>query len=161
MLIDLFDMSALHIVRKSLGDVKVGLTSGCFDLLHPLHLAYLERCRRHCDVLAVGVDSDALVMALKKRPATLSEYHRAQMVNALKCVDFVFIMNSVEQFGEASDFFTADYLFKHTEQMYGQPIVGHKQGVNQVIIVPDIALPDSSTAIKERIRSETVREPKS
>lgn len=36
-------------------DKKIGLTSGCFDLIHYYHLRYLERCKANCDLLIVGV----------------------------------------------------------------------------------------------------------
>jgi cytidyltransferase-like protein len=43
----------------------IGFTSGVFDLLHRGHLNYLSACKRHCDVLIVGVDGDALVKERK------------------------------------------------------------------------------------------------
>lgn len=53
------------IVNLRVGGKIVGVTSGCFDLLHFYHLRYLERCRALCDFLIVGVDSDILVHANK------------------------------------------------------------------------------------------------
>lgn len=43
----------------------VGFTNGCFDLLHPGHEHFLTECRRHCDYLVVGVNSDESVRRLK------------------------------------------------------------------------------------------------
>ena len=47
---------------KTLEGQRVGLTSGCFDLLHFYHLHYLLRCHALCDVLLVGVDLRILIL---------------------------------------------------------------------------------------------------
>ena len=40
-------------------------TNGCFDLLHPGHVALLEAARAEGDVLVVGLNSDAPCASLK------------------------------------------------------------------------------------------------
>ncbi|MGR4000826.1 MAG: bifunctional heptose 7-phosphate kinase/heptose 1-phosphate adenyltransferase [Alphaproteobacteria bacterium] len=68
----------------------VGFTNGCFDLLHPGHLASFDGARQHCDRLVVGVNSDDSVRRLKgkDRPAqNLSE--RMALLAALQNVDIV------------------------------------------------------------------------
>ncbi len=73
---------------------RVGFTSGAFDLLHVGHVDYLEKARQACDLLVVGVNSDASVRAYKgpQRPIIPAE-QRAQVVAALECVDLVFIFH--------------------------------------------------------------------
>jgi bifunctional ADP-heptose synthase (sugar kinase/adenylyltransferase) len=45
MKINIYDKSELISLMKMIrGETSVGITSGCFDLLHPLHIHYLERC---------------------------------------------------------------------------------------------------------------------
>lgn len=65
-------------------------TNGCFDLLHPGHVRYLEKAKGQGDVLVVAVNSDLSVGRLKGpgRPI-LSQDERCEMVAALGCVDFV------------------------------------------------------------------------
>ncbi len=46
----------------------VVFTNGCFDLLHPGHVAYLEEARSQGDALIVGVNTDASVSRLSKGP---------------------------------------------------------------------------------------------
>jgi D-glycero-D-manno-heptose 1,7-bisphosphate phosphatase len=72
----------------------VGFTSGVFDLLHPGHVAYLERARAACDVLVVAVNSDASVHLNKgaDRPICTGE-DRARVVAGLGSVDFVFLFD--------------------------------------------------------------------
>jgi D-beta-D-heptose 7-phosphate kinase/D-beta-D-heptose 1-phosphate adenosyltransferase len=70
--------------------LKVGFTNGCFDILHPGHIAYLSQARRWCDRLIVGVNTDASVRAAKGegRPVNALEA-RALVLAALAAVDMV------------------------------------------------------------------------
>jgi rfaE bifunctional protein nucleotidyltransferase chain/domain len=71
-------------------------TNGCFDLLHVGHVRYLQAARRLGDALAVGVNGDASVRALKgpSRPLN-AEADRAEVVAALQCVDVVAVFADV------------------------------------------------------------------
>src|SRR5213080_2658865 len=86
---------ALDPLREELTEHKrhgrrIVLANGCFDTLHVGHIRYLEGARREGDVLVVGVNADSGVCALKGpgRPI-LDENARAQLVAALRCVDYV------------------------------------------------------------------------
>lgn len=37
---------------------KVGLVTGCFDILHFGHISIFEFAKSHVDILLVGIDSD-------------------------------------------------------------------------------------------------------
>jgi D-glycero-beta-D-manno-heptose 1-phosphate adenylyltransferase len=69
---------------------RVVFANGCFDTLHVGHIRYLEGARVEGDILVVGVNSDSSVCELKGpgRPV-LDENARAQLVAALRCVDYV------------------------------------------------------------------------
>jgi D-glycero-beta-D-manno-heptose 1-phosphate adenylyltransferase len=73
---------------------KLVLTNGCFDLLHVGHVRYLKQARALGDFLAVAVNGDASVRALKGqgRPIT-PEADRAEVLAALASVDFVTIFH--------------------------------------------------------------------
>lgn len=73
---------------------RIVLTNGCFDLLHVGHVRYLEAARREGDVLVVGINSDASARPQKGpgRPI-LPEAARAQLVAALRVVDYVVIFS--------------------------------------------------------------------
>jgi D-beta-D-heptose 7-phosphate kinase / D-beta-D-heptose 1-phosphate adenosyltransferase len=70
----------------------VGFTNGCFDLLHPGHVALLRGTARWCDRLIVGLNSDASVRRLKgeSRPVQ-TEVARAAVLGAIDQVDLVVI----------------------------------------------------------------------
>ena len=69
---------------------KVGFTNGCFDLLHQGHLHSLMQARSECDVLMVGLNTDASIKRLKgpERPIQ-DEKTRALLLASLEFVDFV------------------------------------------------------------------------
>ena len=70
--------------------LKVGFTNGCFDLLHPGHVALLRQARAACDRLVVGLNGDASVRRLKGegRPVQ-SAAARATVMASLEPVDLV------------------------------------------------------------------------
>ena len=71
---------------------RVVFTNGCFDLLHPGHVALLEAARQLGDVLVVGLNSDASVRRLKGagRPIVPGP-ERAETLLATEPVDRVII----------------------------------------------------------------------
>jgi rfaE bifunctional protein nucleotidyltransferase chain/domain len=70
----------------------VAFANGCFDLLHVGHIRYLESAAQEADILVVAINDDSSVRTLKGegRPI-LSASDRAELVAALRCVDFVVI----------------------------------------------------------------------
>jgi rfaE bifunctional protein nucleotidyltransferase chain/domain len=86
---------ARDVLREKLAEHKrrgqhIVFANGCFDTLHVGHIRYLEGARSEGDVLVVGVNADSSVCNLKGpgRPI-LDENARAQLVAALRCVDYV------------------------------------------------------------------------
>ena len=71
---------------------SVGFANGCFDLLHPGHLAVIGRAKSACDRLIIGLNSDASTRRLKgpTRPVQ-SESARAQVLASLEAVDLVIV----------------------------------------------------------------------
>ena len=69
---------------------RLVFTNGCFDLLHPGHVRYLQEARKLGDRLVVAVNADETVARLKGpgRPLTpLAE--RMEILAALASVDYV------------------------------------------------------------------------
>jgi cytidyltransferase-like protein len=74
---------------------RLVFTNGCFDLLHVGHVRYLQAARRCGDALAVAVNGDESVRALKgpTRPINC-EADRAEVLAGLECVDFVVLFHT-------------------------------------------------------------------
>ena len=70
----------------------IAFANGCFDLLHVGHVRYLEASAQQGDVLIVALNDDGTVRALKGdgRPILTAD-HRAALVAAMRCVDYVVI----------------------------------------------------------------------
>ena len=149
-LIYFVDPEKAAMMKNKKRNLTVGLTSGCFDLFHHLHLTYLQKCRRLCDVLIVGVDADDLVRETKgdNRPV-IPEHQRVQVVNALECVDITFIMGSLDDWERAIYSFYPDILFKNT---HFKPADVLNPLSCKVVIVPDVLQFESTTQIIDEIK---------
>ena len=132
---------------------RVVFTNGCFDLLHPGHLALLEAARALGDVLVVGINSDASVRALKGegRPL-LPEAERAEALSALEPVDAVVVYDEPTP-REIVAALLPDVLVKGADWAE-DAIVGREEveaaggRVERVALVPG----RSTTSLVERIR---------
>ncbi len=69
---------------------KIVFTNGCFDILHPGHVQYLEEARNKGDFLVVAMDTDEAVRKQKgsSRPVNALE-KRMAVIAALESVDLV------------------------------------------------------------------------
>lgn len=73
---------------------RIVLTNGTFDLLHVGHVRSLWGARACGDVLVVAVNSDASVRAYKGPGLPVQpEDERAEILAALRCVDFVTVFD--------------------------------------------------------------------
>lgn len=133
----------------------VGLTSGSFDLLHDFHLRYLMQCRRQCDALVVGVDSNRHIQERKgpSRPI-MSEFQRVMLVNALKYVDFAYIQDSIAGLTQVAESLPVHVIFRNQEFKGKEQEVAVGNSGARVIIISDIAELDSTTQLIQRIVHE-------
>jgi len=74
--------------------LRVVLTNGCFDLLHPGHTRLFAEARKLGDALIVAMNSDRSVCALKGNTRALQpEAERAEIIAAVAAVDYVTIFD--------------------------------------------------------------------
>jgi D-beta-D-heptose 7-phosphate kinase/D-beta-D-heptose 1-phosphate adenosyltransferase len=83
------ELVAILAAARAQGE-RIVFTNGCFDILHPGHVTYLEQASRLGDRLVVAVNTDASVRKLKgpDRPVNGLE-GRMTVLAALSCVDWV------------------------------------------------------------------------
>lgn len=74
--------------------LSIVFTNGCFDLIHPGHIALLEQAKGEGDFLVVGLNSDASVRRLKgpTRPI-MDQRARRTVLEAIRYVDQVIIFD--------------------------------------------------------------------
>lgn len=145
--------AVLQFGRQHRNGRRVVFTNGCFDLLHPGHIASLEQARSLGDLLVVGINSDASVRQLKGpgRPI-FPENERAEILAALECVDAVVIFDDLTP-REVIASLLPDILVKGgdwpSDQIVGREEVETAGGrVVSIPVVPGY----STSAILQRIR---------
>lgn len=90
--IGILDEQALraHVDDAHTQGERVVMTNGCFDLLHPGHIRYLEAARALGDWLVVAVNDDASVQRLKGETRPVNPLrHRMEVLCGLSAVDWV------------------------------------------------------------------------
>ncbi len=141
---------AAHTTRPA----RLCFTNGCFDLLHPGHVKYLEDARALGDFLVVGLNSDASVARLKGGGRPLqNETARAAVLLGLRSVDAVVLFDE-DTPHELITALQPDILVKGgdytPDSVVGREVVETNGG--HVVILPFI--PGHSTSrIEERVRS--------
>ena len=69
----------------------IAFANGCFDLLHAGHVRYLQAASREADRLIVAVNDDGVASQKGPGRPILSARERAELVAALRGVDYVVI----------------------------------------------------------------------
>ncbi len=134
---------------------KVVFTNGCFDIIHPGHIALLKKAKELGDVLIVGINSDSSIKKIKgKGRPIFTEKDRAEVLLAIRYVDYVTIF-SEETPLETIKAAKPDVLVKGgdwtVETTVGREFVESRGG--KVVIVPYIH-GYSTTSIIEKVLSE-------
>ena len=88
------------------------MVSGCFDVLHSGHIAFLEEAAEHGE-LYVSIGSDETILHYKSRPALYNQEERKYMLEALRCVHQVFVGpdNGIMDFAPLLDVVKPDIFF--------------------------------------------------
>ncbi|ETX10931.1 bifunctional heptose 7-phosphate kinase/heptose 1-phosphate adenyltransferase [Marinomonas ushuaiensis DSM 15871] len=69
---------------------KVVFTNGCFDILHPGHVAYMKQAKALGDRLIVAVNTDASVKRLKGEKRPINDLvHRMAVLEGVGAIDWV------------------------------------------------------------------------
>lgn len=117
---------------------RIVMTNGCFDLLHPGHVALLQFARRQGDCLVVGLNSDQSVRSLKgPGHPVVDQVGRADVLAALGCVDCVVWFDDTSVAGLVERI-RPDVLVK-ADQYAPEQVVGHefvRSYGGQVVLAP-------------------------
>lgn len=133
---------------------KIVFTNGCFDVLHAMHVEYLQLARKQGDRLIVAVNDDASITRLKGpgRPVNKAE-HRMAVLAGLEAVDWVVQMHDdtpnrllalirPEVLAKGGDYGLDGVVGADIVQNYG----------GEVVVLGGVADGVKSTAIIERMR---------
>ena len=75
--------------------MKIGYTTGTYDLFHDGHVEFLKNAKSLCDRLVVGVTNDELGFQEKGKRPILNLNQRMKIVGACRYVDLVVEHNNV------------------------------------------------------------------
>ena len=131
---------------------RIVMTNGCFDLLHPGHIRYLQQAAKLGDLLIVAVNDDDSVRRLKGagRPVNTVE-DRMAVLAALEAVDFV-LPFSEDTPARLIDVVAPDTLVKGGDYTVEQ-IAGHESVLASGgdVVILDFVPGHSTTEMIERI----------
>ncbi|QLB13006.1 D-alpha,beta-D-heptose 7-phosphate 1-kinase /D-beta-D-heptose 1-phosphate adenylyltransferase [Bisgaardia hudsonensis] len=83
------DLKSVVALAKARGE-KIVMTNGCFDILHPGHVSYLDNARKLGDRLIVAVNTDNSVKRLKGENRPINDLSaRMAVLAGLSSVDWV------------------------------------------------------------------------
>lgn len=87
---------AQQIIREN-ENKTIGLTNGCFDVIHKGHIHSLRESKKQCDILFVILNSDNSIKELSKlkrkpdnRPYQDQE-NRIEVLSSIKYVDYIIL----------------------------------------------------------------------
>ena len=133
---------------------RLVFTNGCFDLLHPGHITYLNDAKALGDVLVVGLNDDNSIHRLKGDLRPINPLQdRAYMLVALKAVDMVVVFSEDTPLNLIQAL-EPDVLVKGGDYMV-ENIVGAQEVKSlggEVRVIPFLE-GYSSSALIERIRA--------
>jgi len=97
---DILDLNTI----PAKGNENITLTGGCFDILHPGHLKFLQKAKELGGKVYVLLESDESIKQIKgdNRPVN-NQSARALALSKLEFVDFVIC---IPQFKNDSDYFS-------------------------------------------------------
>lgn len=69
--------------------MKIGITAGCFDVIHPGYIKMFKEAKQNCDWLIVALHGDPTIERPHKLKPILTPKEREETLLALKYVDEV------------------------------------------------------------------------
>ncbi len=132
------------------------MVSGCFDLLHSGHVAFLEAAAELGE-LHVCLGNDENILQLKNRPVAQPQNERAYMVSALGCVHAVYIdkgMGKLDFLDELEQISPDIFVVNEDGHDLAKQELFESKGIEYVVLkrAPSQGLPVRSTTA---IRNET------
>jgi choline-phosphate cytidylyltransferase/glycerol-3-phosphate cytidylyltransferase len=109
------------------------ITFGTYDIFHVGHVNIIERAKLHGDHLIVGVSSDKLNISKKGRPPVYCEDDRQHIIRSMRCVDEVFLEESLELKADYIKYYNADILVMGDDW---QGKFDHLNDICEVIYLP-------------------------
>nr|AIF19401.1 Cytidyltransferase-related domain-containing protein (tagD) [uncultured marine thaumarchaeote KM3_86_F11] len=87
------------LTEKGRKNIKVVLTGGVYDIIHPGHIHTLKNSKQEGDLLIVSIARDNRVIKIKGRKPINNERRRTILVSSIRYVDFTLLGSKGDIFG--------------------------------------------------------------
>ena len=87
------------LTEKGRKSIKVVLTGGVYDIIHPGHIHTLKNSKQEGDLLIVSIARDNRVIKIKGRKPINNEKRRTILVSSIRYVDFTLLGSKGDIFG--------------------------------------------------------------
>ena len=87
------------LTEKGRKSIKVVLTGGVYDIIHPGHIHTLKNSKQEGDLLIVSIARDNRVIKIKVRKPINNERRRTILVSSIRYVDFTLLGSKGDIFG--------------------------------------------------------------
>ena len=137
---------------------NIGLTSGCFDIMHNGHINNLKLCKKQCDVLFVCLSSDKQIKELKGESRPINNINdRTNMLSNMSFIDYIILYDELDNATEKEldnimTILNPDYWFKGTD--YNVNEIRYKHPSLKNICLFDNIPNKSTTNIIEQIKNK-------
>lgn len=136
--------------------MKKGYVGGSWEIINAGHCLVFQRCKKSCDVLFVGLNTNKLLKSYKKREAVFPYKEKKLILESIKYVDKVI---PVHNFSPLSILKRLDidvyYIAEEWKDTKSEEIAYMKKHGKKVVYIPDFGLTRTSQ-VKERLLAESL-----
>ena len=140
------DLSQFRIDNSN---IKIGITFSCWDLLHAGHNLFLEDCKKQCDVLCVGLQTDPTIDRPEKNKPIQSLEEREIQLKSSRYVDYYFIYDTEQSLLDSLEVLEPNIRFLGDDYV-GKKFTGCELPI-KIFFHPRSNHTFSSTTLRKRI----------
>ena len=133
---------------------NIGLTSGCFDIIHSGHINNLKLCKNNCDKFFVCLSSDKQIKTLKGSERPINNLKdRIKLLSTLPFVDYIILYNEIDNETEIEldnimNILKPNFWFKGNDYTI-EKIKQKHPGLNNIILFDNIENKSTTNIIKK------------
>lgn len=91
---------------------KIGFTAGTWDFVHAGHVAHFEECKRYCDYLIVGLQTNSNIDRSEKNKPIMSLEERFKMLRANRWIDAVIVYETEKDLIKLESWLPIQFRFR-------------------------------------------------